>query len=124
MAALRRVLVLGQVYVPTMPTFIAILIPPSQVGHVVAQNTKILVRRVRHTPVNPRGVLVLLQKRGVGVSVPDRYAAHMSFCLYYDFKMPRFVATFEEEMMMQEEGMITADQYSIDCNTCGHGKCV
>jgi hypothetical protein len=25
---------------------------------------------------------------------------------------------------MQEEGMITADEYFIDCVTCGHERCV
>ena len=66
--------------------------------------------------------------------MPDRYAAplvrrlistvHSVRTMASNSHVSRFVATFEEEMMMmQEEGMITANEYSIDCRTCGSGKC-
>ena len=62
--------------------------------------------------------------RQVCCSSSKKINQYSSFCTYYGFKQPRFVATFEEEMMMmQEEGMITANEYSIDCRTCGSGKC-
>lgn len=67
-----------------------------------------------------------LRAKQVCCSSSKKISNFSSFCTYYGFKQPRFVAAFEEEeemMMMYVEGMITADEYSIDCRTCGNEKC-
>jgi len=77
------------------------------------------------TTAPPAGSWCLRAKQ-VCCSSSKKISNFGSFCTYYGFKQPRsfVVASFEEEMMMmQEEGMITADEYSIDCRTCGNGKC-
>jgi hypothetical protein len=135
MAALRRVLLLGQAYVPTHPIMVAILIPPPQVGHVVVINKDTCAKEfgAGKTPpcqtkacagTTPVAGSWCFHARQVCCSSSKKINQYSSFCAYYGFKQPRFVATFEEEMMMmQEEGMITANEYSIDCRTCGSGKC-
>ena len=99
LASLRRLvlLLLGRAYARTRPTMLAILIPPPRVGRVVVI-IRIPVRRsmarVRHRPVKRRRVPVLLPpQRGVGASVPNRFAVHRARRLVTSVRSVRTMAS-------------------------------